>query len=145
MRVSLLFRERRSGLDTLGGVRNGPVERGPSSAQAKRCDHQARITEHGLRLIQSLAFDATDEPVGIDIDVVERQRCRVAQADAVLIFRLVVTEALRALFHDEPARTAGRVGQNRVGIGDSAVADPLFVAIDLVTDDAAVLRDPDPR
>ncbi len=126
-------------MQTLGGVGNGAVERGPSCAQAERCDHQARIAEHGLRLNQSLAFDAANEPVGIDINVVERQRRRVAQADAVLVFRFVVGETLHAFFHDEPARTAGRVGQNRVGIGDTTVADPLLVAVDLVADDAVVL------
>ena len=68
--VSLLFRERRSAWMTLGGVGNCSIERGPSCAQSECCHHQARITEHGLRLIQSLAFDAADKPVGIDIDVV---------------------------------------------------------------------------
>ena len=70
MGVSLLFRERRSGLNTLGGIGNRAIERGPSAAKTKRRHHQARVTEHGLRLIQSLAFHATDQPVGIDIDVV---------------------------------------------------------------------------
>ena len=59
----------------------------------------------------------------------------------MLVFRLVVGETLRSLFHDEPARTGGRASQNRVGIGDSAVADPLLVAGDFVADDAAVFDD----
>ena len=59
----------------------------------------------------------------------------------MLVFRFVVGKTLRAFFHDEPTRTAGRVGQNRVGIGDSAVADPLFIAVDFVADDPAVFGD----
>ena len=70
MGVSLLFRERRSGLDALGGIRNGAIERGPAGPQAERRDHQARVAEHGLRLIESLAFHTADQPVGIDINVV---------------------------------------------------------------------------
>ena len=60
----------------------------------------------------------------------------------MLVLRLVVREARRAFLHDEPARTAGRVRQNRVGVGDAAVADPLLAAVDLVADDPAVLAAP---
>ena len=71
MRVALLFRERRAGLNALGGIRNRAIERGPSGAEAEGRHHQARVAEHRLRLDQALAFDAADQPVGIDINVVE--------------------------------------------------------------------------
>ena len=57
----------------------------------------------------------------------------------MLVFRLVVGEALGALLHDKPTRPAGGIGQDGVDIGDAAVADPLLVAVDLVADDFAVL------
>ena len=57
----------------------------------------------------------------------------------MLVFRLAVREALGALFHDEPARPAGSVGQDGVRVGDAAVADPLLAAGDLVPVNAAVL------
>ena len=110
VRVSLCLRERRTRLNALDGIRNGAIECGPSSAQPKGRHHQARVAEHGLRLIQSLAFHATHKPVGIDIDVVERQRRRVAEANAMLIFRFVVRETFRALVDNEPTRSAGSVG-----------------------------------
>ena len=93
--VSLLFRERRSGLNALGGVRNRAIERGPARAQAEGRHHQAGVAEDRLRLIQALAFHAADQPVGIDIDVVERKSGGVAEADAVLVLRLVLGEARR--------------------------------------------------
>ena len=139
--VSLLLGERRAGLNALGGVRNGAIEGSPSAPKAERRDHQARVAEDRLRLNQALAFDAADQPVGVDVNVVERQRCRVAQANAVLVFGLVVSETLRALFDDEPARTRGSIRQDRVGVGDAAVADPLLAAVDLVADDLAVFDD----
>src|SRR5579862_3295226 len=91
--------------------------------------------ENGLRLVQTLAFHATDEPVGVDINVVEGKRGGVAQAYAVLVFRFVVGESLRVFFHHEPAWARGRAGQYRVGAGASAVADLLLVTVDLVADD----------
>ena len=94
MGVSLLFGERRTRLNALGGIRNRAIQRRPSCAQSERRDHQARVAEDGLRLNQSLAFDAADQPVGIDIDIVERECRRVAEADAVLVFGLVLREAL---------------------------------------------------
>ncbi len=113
----------------------------PSGPQAKRRNHQARVTEHRLRLQQALAFHAADQPVGVHVDIVERQRCRVAETNTMLVFRLVVGKARRAFFYDEPGRTAGRVGQNGVSISNAAVADPLLAAIDLVADNLAVLDD----
>src|SRR5215472_143522 len=121
MRVPLFLRERRPSLDALGGIRNGAVERGPSGPEAERRYHQARVAEHRLRLDQSLAFHTTDQPVGIDVNIGEREGCRVAEADAVLVFRLVMLEAGRAFLNHEPTGTAGRVRQYGVSVGDSAV------------------------
>ena len=50
VRIALLFRERRSGLNALGGIRNGAIESGPSRAQTERRHHQAGIAEYRLRL-----------------------------------------------------------------------------------------------
>ena len=50
---------------------------------------------------------SANEPVGIDIDIVERECSRVAEANTMFIFRLVMLEALRAFFHDEPTRPEG--------------------------------------
>ena len=119
--VALLLRERRAALNALGGVRNGAIQRRPSGAQSKGRDHHARVTEDHLRLNQALAFYAANQAVGIDVDIVERQRCGVAQANAVLVLGLVVRKALGAGVDDEPGRPGGRVGQNRVVVGDAAV------------------------
>ena len=139
VRISLFLRKRRSGLDSLGRVRNRAVECGPSSSQAERRNHQSRVSKNCLRLIQSLSFHTADEPVRVDIHIIERERCGVAQANAVLVLRLIVAETRRALFNDEPARAARRVCQNGVSISNPAIADPLFAAIDFVSNDAAVL------
>ena len=141
VRVSLLFRQRRSGLDALGRIWNRTIECSPARPKAKRRHHQARVTEYSLRLIQPLACDATNQTVGIDVDIIESQGRGVAEADAVFVLWFVVRKTLRALFDDEPTRTAGRVGQHRVSAGDSAVADPLFIAVDFVSDHAAILQD----
>ena len=77
----------------------------------------------------------------IDIDVIEGQRGGVAQADAVLVFGLVVSKTLRVFFDDEPGWTAGRVCQHCICAGDSTVADPLLVAVNFVAHDASVLKD----
>ena len=139
--VSLLLRERRSGLDAFGGIWNCPIERGPARSEAEGGNHQAGITEDRLRLIESLSFHSADEAVGIDIDVIERESSRVAEANAVLILRLVMLEAGRALFQDEPTGTGVGGGENGVSIGDAAVADPLLQPVDLIADDATVLHD----
>src|SRR5205085_1075102 len=59
----------------------------------------------------------------------------------VLVLRLVRREALRALLQDEPGRTTGRQREDRVGVGDAAVADPLLASRDPVADDRAVPLD----
>ena len=56
----------------------------------------------------------------------------------MLVLGLIVGEALGTFFDNEPTRTTGRIGENRVGIGDPAIADPLLVAVDLVPDDLSV-------
>ena len=63
-------------LDAFHGIRNCAIERGPPCAQPKRRHHQAGVAEYRLRLDQSLAFDAADQPVGIDVDVVEERAPR---------------------------------------------------------------------
>src|ERR1039458_7294763 len=109
---------------------------GPSGPQTKRRHHQARVTEHGLRLVQTLAFHPADQPVRIHIDVAERKGGRIAEADAVLVFRFVVADPLGAFLQDEPTGTGGCIRQNRVSVGHPAVADPLFAAVDLVAHDS---------
>src|SRR5271167_2161936 len=141
MRVSLLLGERRPGLNALGGIRDRPIERRPARPQSEGRHHHTRVTEDHLRLQQALAFYAADEPVGVNVHVVESQRCRVAQTNAVLILGLIVSKALHALLHDEPAWPYGRVGQYGVNIGDATVADPLLAAVDLVANDLAVFLD----
>src|SRR5437588_8670712 len=89
-----------------------------------------------------MAFDSTDKAIGIDVDIAEGERGGVAEANAVLVFRFIVRESLCVFLYDEPARASRGVGENRVGIGDSAIADPLLVAVDLVADD---LAPPPPR
>ena len=98
VRVALFLRERRAALDALGGIRNGAVERRPTAAESEGRHHQARVAEYLLRLNQPLAFDPADEPVGVDVDIVEREGRRVAEANAVLVFGLVVAESLARPF-----------------------------------------------
>ena len=93
--VALLLGERAAGLDALGGVRDGPVERGPTGAEPEGGDHQAGVAEDLLGLDEPLALDAADEPVGVDRDVVEEEGGGVAEPDAVLVLGLAVGEARR--------------------------------------------------
>ena len=57
----------------------------------------------------------------------------------MLVLGLAGGEALRPLVHEEPGRAAGGIGQDRVAVGDAAVADPLLAPRDPVADDRAVL------
>src|SRR6185295_6337747 len=58
----------------------------------------------------------------------------------MLLLGFVLAEALCVLFHDEPRRTSRCVRQDGVGIRHSAVADPLFRTVDLVSNDASLLH-----
>ena len=141
MGVALLLAQRPAALDALLRVPDGAPQRLPPGAEAEGRDHEARVAEDRLRLGEALALDEADEPVGRDVDVLEEERGRVRGADAVLVLGLPVREALGPLVHEEPGRAAGSVGQDRVAVGDAAVADPLLAAGDPVADDLAVLLD----
>ena len=95
--VALLLRQRRSALNALRRIWNGAIQRGPAGTKSKSRDHHAGIAEHQLRLDQSLAFHATHEAVGVNVDIVKRQRGSVAQTNAMLVLGLVVSKALGAL------------------------------------------------
>src|SRR5579864_377999 len=114
VRVTLLLRERRSGLNALGGIGNRPIERCPSPTKTEGCHHQAGVTEDGLGLKQALSFYAADQPLSIYVNVTEGEGRRIAEADAVLVFGFIVRKALRALFDNEPTRTTRRIRQDRV-------------------------------
>ena len=114
VRVALLLGQRPAGLDALARVGDRAVERRPAGAEPERRDHQPRVAEHLLGLDEALALDAADQPVGVDVDVVEEQRGGVAQPDAVLVLGLAVREALGAAVDDEPARPAGSEREDRV-------------------------------
>ena len=62
--VPLLLGQRTARLHALGRVRDGPVERGPTGAEAEGGDHQPRVAEHLLGLDQPLALDAPHQAVG---------------------------------------------------------------------------------
>ena len=138
--VALLLRQRAAGLDALGRVRDGPVECRPTGAEPEGGHHQPRVAEHLLGLHEPLALDAADEPVGVDLDVVEEEGGGVAEPDAVLVLGLAVGEPGEAPVEHEPRRPAGRVGEDRVEVGDAAVGDPLLAPGDAVADDHAVCR-----
>src|SRR5215469_5151223 len=59
----------------------------------------------------------------------------------MLVLRLIVSKAFGAFLYDEPARPARGIRQDRIEVGDSAVANPLLAAIDLVSDYLAALHD----
>ncbi len=141
MRVALLLGERPARLDALLRVGDRPVERVPSGAEAERRDHQTRVAEHLLRLHEPLALHAADEPVGVDTHVVDEERGGVAQTEAVLVLVLAVREAVGVAIDDEPGRATGSKGEHRVQIRDTAVADPLLLAVEHVGDDAPVIHD----
>ena len=117
------------------------VERGPTGTEPERGHHQPRVAEHLLRLHEPLALDAADEPIGVDRDVVEEEGGGVAEPDAVLVLGLAVGESLEARVEHEPRRTSGRVGEDRVEVGDTAVGDPLLAPRDAIADDHAVVGD----
>ena len=68
-------------------ARSSAAQPGP---EPERGDHQPRVAEHLLGLHQPLALDAAEQPVGIDVDVLEEQRRGVAEPDAVLVLVLAV-------------------------------------------------------
>ena len=141
VRVAPLLGQRAAGLDALARVGDRAVERRPSGAEPERGHHQPRVAEHLLGLDEALAFDAADEPVGVDVDLVEEQRRGVAQPDPVLVLVLAVREALGAGVDHEPARPAGSEGEDGVEVGDAAVADPLLGAGDPVAGHGPVVAD----
>ena len=55
----------------------------------------------------------------------------------MLVLRLAEDEPGSVAVDDEPARAAGGVGEDRVEVGDTAVADPLLLAGDPVRRDGA--------
>src|SRR5947209_18728392 len=59
----------------------------------------------------------------------------------MLVFGLVRRETFGAGVDDEPGRTAGRVRQDGVVVGNAAVRDPLLAAVDVVADDLAISLD----
>ncbi len=61
----------------------------------------------------------------------------------MLVLGDAVREALQAALQDEPAGPAGSIGQDGVGVGHPAVADPLLRAGDPVPDRGAALDDRD--
>ncbi len=109
--------------------------------EAEGRDHQAGVAEDRLRLDEAPALDASDQPLRRDVHVLQEERRGVAGSDAVLVLGLAVREALGPAVDEEPARPAGRVRQDRVAIGDPAVADPLLAAADPVARELAVLLD----
>jgi hypothetical protein len=137
--VALLLRQRRAGLDALGGVGNGAVETGPAAAQAEGGDHQPGVAEDRLGLLQALAFDVADQPVGRHQHLVEVDRGGIAGTDAVLVLGLAPAETLDPALDDEPARSARGEGQHAVEIGVAAVGDPLLGAGDPVAGELAVV------
>src|ERR1700687_1181631 len=139
--ITLLFRERSAALKAFGRIWNCAIECSPSGAKAERCHHEPCVSENSLSLIQALAFHASDQAVGININVVEREGRGVAEANAVLVFRFIVSETFRVFLNNEPSWPCGCAGQDRVCASDSAVADPLLVAVNLVADDFAVFHD----
>ena len=112
--VPLLLRERPAGLDALGGVGDGAVERRPAGAEAEGGHHQPRVAEHRLGLQEPLPLDAAHQGPGVHAHAVEAHLGGVAGADAVLVLRLAVGEPGRPLFDHEPGGAAGSQGQLRV-------------------------------
>src|ERR1700739_3315010 len=100
VRVSLLLRKRAARLDALGRIWDRAIESRPAGAESKRGDHHARIAEDGLGLNQTLAFHAADQAIRVHVDIAEGERGGVAQPDTMLIFGLIMGEALRSFFYD---------------------------------------------
>ena len=59
----------------------------------------------------------------------------------MLVLVLPVGEAGEVLLHDEPARSAGGVREDRVDVGEAAVADPLLAAGQAVAGELSVFLD----
>ena len=59
----------------------------------------------------------------------------------MLIFRFVMAETGRTLLDDEPAWAGWSVGQDGVSVSHPTVTDPLFTAVDFVSDHTVVLND----
>ena len=141
VRVPLLLGEGRAGLHAPGRVGDGAVERRPAGTEAEGGDHEARVAEDRLRLLQALPLDLPDEVVDRDEDVVEGEGRRVGEPDPVLLLRALVAEARRLALHDEPARASRREREHGGDLGHAAVADPLLATVEPVADDPAALLD----
>ncbi len=143
VRVALLLRQGRAARDARLGVLDGTVDGLPAAAEAERRHHHAGVAEDLLGLHEALALDPADEVLDRDLDVVQEQGGRVRQPDPVLVLGLGAGEALGSLVHDEPCRAAGGQREDRGGVGDGAVGDPLLRAADAVAGDLAVDLDRD--
>ena len=88
-----------------------------------------------------MALHPSDQRGEVHGYVVEVESSRVAQADPVLVLRFGLCEAVRASLDHEPARPAGGLGQDAVGVGDAAVADPLLAPVEPVAHHVPVLLD----
>ncbi len=58
----------------------------------------------------------------------------------MLVLGLVLGEPVGAAVEHEPGRAARRAGEDRVLVGDPAVADPLLAPVEPVAGDGAVGR-----
>ena len=141
MGVALLLAQGSTALHPLLRVPDGPLHGVPARPQAEGGDHEARVPEDGLGLLEALALDAPDEPVGRHRHVLEEERRGVRGPDPVLVLRLAVGEPLGVPIHEEPAGSPGGVGEDRIAVGDAAVADPLLAAADAIRHHLAVLLD----
>ena len=135
VRVALFSRERAAAL-----TRPLIADRAVKAAQPALRPKVATMTrvkpEDELRLNETFGFDVPDDPIDVDVNVVERERCR-CWIGCRLSSGFALREVGHAAFEDEPRWTAGRIGEDR-DVSAPAVADPLFVARDLVADDLAV-------
>lgn len=130
--IGLLGRERAAGSDALLRIGHRALQSGLSAAQAEGRDHEARVAEHRLRLREPLALDAADDVLGRDLDVLERERRGVGDANAVLVLGLSGGESLGALLHDEEGGAGFGGGEDGVEIGVGAIGDELLAAVDSV-------------
>ena len=74
----------------------------PAASQTERGHHETRVAEDLLGLDEPLSLDAADEVLHRHEDVVEEQRGRIRQPDAVLVFRLALGESFGAALEHEP-------------------------------------------
>src|SRR5262245_55676537 len=103
------------------------VERRLRGADRAPRDAVARLREAGQRALD--AFDTRQQLRLVHTHVLQHELARVRRAQRELVLDALAGETLRALVDEEAADRALALGPDHRDVGDAAVRDPVFAAV----------------